>query len=240
MVRHLILALFLAAGQSLLAQGIEFIHEDLAAAKEQAAEQDKLIFIDAYTTWCGPCKRLAKNIFPEAEAGSFFNKHFVNLKMDMEKGDGPAFAREYKIKAYPTLLVIDAEGKEVERVVGAPKMEQFLAFGRSAAGKQDKSGAWALKYENGDRSYDTYYNYIMTLNEAGKSSTRITNEYLRTQTDFKSAENIALLAIAFTEVASRAFELFEQKKKAIKNSTDKAKLQKRVESARNKTVAKAI
>ena len=53
-----------------------------------AKKENKLIFMDCYTSWCGPCKALAKNVFTQEKVGDFFNPRFINVKYDMEKGDG--------------------------------------------------------------------------------------------------------------------------------------------------------
>lgn len=85
------------------AQGIEFFHGTWEEVKAKAKEADKLVFVDAYTTWCGPCKRMAANIFPLPEVGEFYNANFINYKLDMEKGEGPDFARKYGVRAIPPL-----------------------------------------------------------------------------------------------------------------------------------------
>ena len=48
-----------------------------------------MIFLDAYASWCGPCKMLQKNVFTKKAVGDFYNSKFINVKMDMEKGEGP-------------------------------------------------------------------------------------------------------------------------------------------------------
>ena len=57
---------------------------------KQAKKEKKLIFVDCYTSWCGPCKMLAKNVFTQDKVADFYNTEFVCVKMDMEKGEGPA------------------------------------------------------------------------------------------------------------------------------------------------------
>lgn len=112
--------------------GIRFKGITLEKAKKSALETDKLIFIDAHTSWCGPCKRMAATSFTEEEVGEIFNERFVNLKIDCEKDiDGPEISRLYKIKAYPTLLVINSEGKLIKKSEGFMTADQLIAFANS-------------------------------------------------------------------------------------------------------------
>jgi thioredoxin 1 len=112
--------------------GIRFKTMTLEKAKQVAKESDKLIFIDAYTSWCGPCKRMAATSFQEEEVGEIFNERFVNIKIEMEKdADGPEVARMYKVKAYPTLLVINSDGKLIKQSVGFMTADQLIAFANS-------------------------------------------------------------------------------------------------------------
>ena len=85
------LGFFLISQSLALGKGIEFFHGTLAEAKELASQEGKLIFIDAFTTWCGPCKRMSAQVFTQEEVGEFYNQTFVNLKLDMEKGEGKDF-----------------------------------------------------------------------------------------------------------------------------------------------------
>ena len=77
------------------AQGIDFKTENLESLKARAKSENKLIFIDAYTSWCGPCKWMASNVFTNDTVGKFFNQHFISSKIDMEKGEGIKFAEKY-------------------------------------------------------------------------------------------------------------------------------------------------
>lgn len=112
--------------------GIRFRKVPLADAMKEAMENEQLIFIDAYTSWCGPCKRMAATSFKNQEVGEVFNEQFINLKIDVElDADGPEIARLYKVKAYPTLLVIDGKGKLVKSVIGFQSEDQLLHLASS-------------------------------------------------------------------------------------------------------------
>lgn len=98
--------------------GIAFIENNWDAALQQAKTSKKLIFVDAYATWCGPCKLLKSTTFKDTAAAAYFNSHFINLSLDVEKGKGPELATQWKIQGLPTLLVLDANKKVVAQSVG--------------------------------------------------------------------------------------------------------------------------
>lgn len=108
--------------------GIKFSKMTLEKAMKQAQATGKIIFIDVHTSWCGPCKEMAKTTFTDSEVGSVFNERFINLKIDAEKdADGPMVSKAYTVSAYPTLLFINGEGKLVRKLVGKQSKEKLLA-----------------------------------------------------------------------------------------------------------------
>jgi thiol-disulfide isomerase/thioredoxin len=112
--------------------GIDFQKSSYDEAIKEAKKSGKLIFIDAYTEWCGPCKKMAATSFMDPEVASLFNSKFINLKVEMEKStDGPMIAQKYSVRAYPSLLFINGEGKVVKYAVGYQTAEQLIAIGKS-------------------------------------------------------------------------------------------------------------
>lgn len=104
----------------------DFQELSLEEACKKAKTENKPIFLDCYTSWCGPCKMMANEVFTLKEAGDYFNKNFVCVKTDMEKGGGPAIGKQYGVDAYPTFLVINADGKLMHKVVGAMPLEKLI------------------------------------------------------------------------------------------------------------------
>ncbi len=125
--------LFIVGLQAQDAAGIDFNHDatfdELLA---QAKVENKLIFVDAYATWCGPCKMMERQVFNKASVGDFFNTNFINLKLDVEKGEGPDLARRYGVRAMPTYLFIDGDGNVVHTAMGAMPEGRFLHLGQAA------------------------------------------------------------------------------------------------------------
>jgi thioredoxin 1 len=119
-------------------KGIQFIEANWSKAVAEAKKQKKMIFIDAYTSWCGPCRMLKQNTFTDKAAGEYFNKNFINIALDMEQGDGIAFAQKYQVAAYPTLFIMDAEEKSVTTSEGYINPAQLIEFGKYVINKLPK------------------------------------------------------------------------------------------------------
>ena len=113
------------------ATGIDFFHGTFAEAQAKAKKENKLIFMDAYTTWCGPCRYMSANVFTDESVAEYYNAHFINLKMDMERGEGPTLSRRYSVMGYPTLLFINSNGEVKKRAMGGKKAAAFIALGQS-------------------------------------------------------------------------------------------------------------
>lgn len=106
--------------------GISFQDIKFEEALKEAKSSNKLIFLDAYASWCGPCKWMEANTFKDDKVGAFFNENFINLKIDMEKGEGPELARRFKVTAYPTIFFINSKGQVVTKILGAKQPKPFL------------------------------------------------------------------------------------------------------------------
>ncbi len=113
--------------------GIDFLQnkrwkEILTLAKTE----NKLIFVDIYTEWCGPCKVMDREVFTQAKVGDAFNNVFINVKIDAEKGEGISLANRYGVRSYPSYLFINGEGKLIYRSVGSMSAERFLNVAMNA------------------------------------------------------------------------------------------------------------
>lgn len=124
-----------APDKSSSSEGIQFFEGTWKQAQEKAKKEHKLIFLDIYATWCGPCKLLKKNTFPNKEVGEYFNKNFVNITLDGEKEDGAMLAQKYQIPGYPTLLFINEKGDVVLGYPGYIPADGLLKMGKDALDK---------------------------------------------------------------------------------------------------------
>ena len=222
------------------AQGIEFFHGTFNEALEESKKTGKPIFMDAYAKWCGPCKRMAATTFMDESVGGYFNKNFINLKVDWEESEGMSLRGKFAVSAFPTLFFIGSDGAVITKVVGGQDVAGLLRQGEMALGKVDYSREYAAFYEKGDRSPTLIYNYVQALNKSGKPSLGISNEYLRTQQDLTTEFNRKFILEAAVEADSRIFDLLVEHKKEIGMQEGLQALRDRIELACSNTLKKAI
>lgn len=147
--------------------GIRFEDESssLDALLKKAKTENKIIFIDCYTTWCGPCKWMVKNVFPNDTIGTFYNQNFINASFDMENGEGTDIAKKYDVQCYPTFIFLSSDGKLLHRVSGAYPVKKFLEAGKEAIVPEKQYSFFNDKYEAGAISRIELISY-MTLRQA--------------------------------------------------------------------------
>lgn len=216
---------------SISAQGIDFQSDTMRwqAVLDKAKKENKIVFVDAYTAWCGPCKRMAKDIFPQKAVGDVYNASFVNVKMDMEKGEGPEVSQRYGVRAYPTYIFVDGNGDLVHRGLGAMPMDKFIAVGKAATNPETQFFALKKKYENGDKSPVFLRNFAITCSDAEEKSLtdEVANAYLKTQKDLSTDENVDFVYRFAKKLDSDAFQywlknrgVFEKKFGKLQAETD--------------------
>jgi thiol-disulfide isomerase/thioredoxin len=104
------------------------------AASQEAAHSGKILLVDFYTTWCGPCRRMDKGTWTDAEVIKLLQQKTVALRIDAEKQSD--LATRYGIGSYPSVLLIKPDGTELGRLVGYRDPKTFLAdFEPALAGK---------------------------------------------------------------------------------------------------------
>ena len=118
-------------------KGVAFVKANsLTDVLERAEAQNKLVFVDFYTTWCLPCKLMDQDVFPDDEIGKFMNDNFISYKVDAEKGNGPNLAFVYSVSAYPTLVFMDAKGNVLQKKEGAAYHTELREMANAALASQ--------------------------------------------------------------------------------------------------------
>ncbi|MCS7162569.1 MAG: thioredoxin family protein [Bacteroidia bacterium] len=114
----------------LFSQGskVAFFQGDWELLLEEAKKQRRPIFVDFYTTWCGPCKMLERYTFSDTSVAVYVQANYLAYRVDCERGKGPMLANTFRVKAYPTIVFLSPEGREVGRQVGFVDAATFLAL----------------------------------------------------------------------------------------------------------------
>lgn len=183
--------LFIILSQLVWGQGIQFQAKNWSEAVALAKNENKIIFLDAYTTWCAPCKVMEEYVFTHELGGDLYNANFINLRMDMEKEMGPLLASRYGVTSYPTFLFLTWDGTLVYKSVGYQNIEKLVGEGRKALEPYRLERALTDRYKGGDRIPDFLYH--LTYYRLGKndpSYRELIPMYLETQTDWLQADNI--------------------------------------------------
>ena len=166
----LILCLILCSFFQLEAQeqGVQFQELTFQEALDKAKAENKLVFVDCYTSWCGPCKYMLNNVFVLPEVGTFFNDHFVNVKYDMEKGEGRYLGGRFRVRSYPTFLLIRPDGTVQHRIVGSRQTNNFMECVKRGA--EEKTSRYYLEnlYKEGKLSAEQRTLYRKSLEDAGE------------------------------------------------------------------------
>ena len=158
-------------GGTLAAQvdtGVHFIDKPLDELLAQAKKENKLVFIDCYSTYCGPCKMMLKKEFPKKEMGDYLNASFVSAKMNLDLGEGPQLSRKWDVHSFPTFLFMDSDGNILHRMQGYMPAEQFIREAKK--GLADNTfRTLEKKYQQGDRSREVVLAYMEGLKGMGRS-----------------------------------------------------------------------
>ncbi len=164
-MKYLFVTLSFILTFSVFAQNRQITFEtgDLASVYEKAKKENKLVFVDAFTTWCGPCKHMAKHVFTNDTVADYYNTNFVNLKFDMEKGEGIDFAKKYDVNCFPNLMFLDANGNVVHRQAGSMPAKEFMDFTAKTKAPELTYGALRTKYDSAPLNESNVEGYINLL-----------------------------------------------------------------------------
>lgn len=214
-----------------LSTGIKFEHGAWTEIVTKAKQVNKPIFLDAFASWCGPCKWMSKNIFPNDTVGDFYNKNFVSTKIDMEKGEGVELARKFQVSAYPTFLYISPDGETLlHRTCGSTPADIFIQNGKIAIDPEKQLLFYKKKFENGSSDAAQTVYYFDMLRNACMNFDKEVSAYLDKQkeSDLISQDNWKIISEYLSDSNSKTFKYLLAHKKNFENAFTKESVNKKI------------
>lgn len=201
--------------------GIEFEEQDWDDVISRSEAEDKLIFLDAYASWCGPCKKMSRETFTDEAVAEFYNENFINAKIDMEKGVGLELAKQYGVRAYPTLLFINHKGEVVNRICGYMDAEAFLSLGKNTLSLERPMFQWEADMKAGKLNAEEMETYLEMVYNACSSTNEPAIQYLNglKPADKVSKDNFLILSKYLSDIDSDPFKFLLDNIKAYKKNS---------------------
>lgn len=165
-MKKIVSGLFLFSAIAAFAQeAIQFQDLPFKDLIAKAKKEKKIVFLDAYASWCGPCKMMERNVFTQKSVGDYFNTNFVNARFDMEKGEGRDIAAKYGVRSYPTYLFLNGDGELVSQNFGYMEESMFLTMAQDVNSPNNKKGSLKERFAQGEKNPEFLIN-IMKLNSS--------------------------------------------------------------------------
>ncbi|ROI00389.1 thioredoxin family protein [Chryseobacterium daecheongense] len=207
------LSVVLFAQEAIQFQDLPF--KDLIA---KAKKEKKIVFIDAYASWCGPCKMMEKNVFTQKSVGDYFNTNFVNAGFDMEKGEGRDIAVKYGVRSYPTYLFLNGDGELVSQNYGYMEESLFLSMAQDVNAPNNKKGSLKERFAQGEKDPEFLINVMkLTSTSDFEFAKKASERYFenKKKTDELSKDDIGYLLFFLKSVEDPNYKIFISRKAEI-------------------------
>lgn len=211
--------------------GVKFDRfNDWNSVIEKAITDNKYIFLDIYTTWCGPCKYMDEKIFSNKEVGDFFNAAFINVKVQMDTTkndsenirewykDAEKIKTLYKVSAYPTYLFFKPSGDHIHTILGSSRSSsEFLSKVELALGINKQYAFLKEEYFRGKRDSISLASLIKYAKTTGEDSLyRIfVRSYLENIKTFTDSTNISIIAESINSSTDIGFNILLDSAKVV-------------------------
>ncbi|WP_197018958.1 thioredoxin family protein [Xylanibacter brevis] len=190
------------------AQGIAFTTGlTFKQAVAKAKKENKMLFMDCYTSWCVPCAKMAKEIFPLKECGDYFNSRFVSIQVDMQKGEGVELMKKFQVQAFPTFIIFDGNGDEINRITGgSSSLDEFLKRVEEAQ-KPDNSVPMMKKKFFSEPEYELGMKLIKAMMDHGQDPAPVIDEMMKNKWESQRYDrSFFALVLANTDFRSPRFD----------------------------------
>ena len=180
------------------------------------ANTDKLVLVDFETEWCVWCDRLDTDTYTDQRVIEFAKKNLISKKIDAEKNNGPQQKKKYRVKGYPTILLLDSEGNEIDRIIGYRPPEEFFNELNRIKNRENTLSDLITRYKqsinNSSVKIDLAEKYIL-MNLPDSARSLLDNIYSfqkkKHQLDFSVSFNLSQLYYKIRSL-DRSIEILDQ------------------------------
>lgn len=174
---------------------VEFLEVTSAAemreAQQRASDQQLMMFVDVYATWCGPCKLMDQQVYTDHTVADYMNANFVNVRLDGESEYGRIYATEQRLEGYPSMFIFSREGEPVSKVIGFTPPEELVQSLKSTVDNYKLVTKYRTKHERGTLDDKEFAEYITSVRDMGNrdEAEQLASQYLERIIDEKLNDN---------------------------------------------------
>ncbi|SKC95644.1 Peroxiredoxin [Chitinophaga ginsengisegetis] len=204
--------------------GVHFDHAlSWEQVKAKAKAENKYIFMDCYATWCAPCVKMIKELFPRKEMGDFFNDKFICVKLQLDKTDkdddyvkmwykdAQMIHNTYKLPSMPTFLYFSPDGELVHRVPGSEDADRLITKSTDALDPEKQYYTLVKKFGQSDKKNTDMMKKLAIMSQQvmeKDNALRYADMYVNSQDDLLTKENILFLNRFSSSGKLKGFEIF--------------------------------
>ena len=217
-LKSIFLILFLGFTHILYAQeSIQFENKTFSEILAKAKKEKKIIFMDAFAVWCGPCKMMEKNTFPKESVRKFYNENFINARFDMEKGEGKEIAKKYQVFSYPTFLFLNGDGEVVHKSLGYQEEEEFLQVGKNVIANAKGGLTMRQRFEKGESDPAFLFDlFVQNYQNDPVLAKQVSERYFQRKKDAAFTQQELMMLIYFLRTSEDPnYRVFVNAKKEI-------------------------
>lgn len=218
--------------------------EEWNTAIEDAKASGKLIFLDIYATWCGPCKYLENNVYTDTGLGAYYNDNYINLKMDGETTFGAQMARKYSLSAYPTMYYLNADEKVITKLVGVREAEPLTTIGETISENAERLSYYEKNFRTGNLNAIELMNYqgLLAKTEQTELANEVANMIIPSlkEEDILSPEFKSIVINSSTDIDGKVYQIVSENREKLNETWSDQEIDQLFANIFNATLFRAI
>lgn len=193
---------------------------EMEAARQKASDQQLMMFVDVYATWCGPCKVMDREVYTDPVVADYMNANFVNVRMDGETDYGRKYAEEQQLEGYPSMYIFSRDGEPVSKIIGFTAAEELVPLLKGTIENYKVVRLYQTKYERGTLENGEFEKYITVVREMGKQdeSEKLASEYMDRIIDSRLSESDIRVVAFYMDLEDQWWPDFSSNKQRLKKA----------------------